>query len=117
MRSNRLKSRASINITMYQLADKYLIPSLKAYASLDLDWCLGGQKSYRAVYYTVRYSGMSFNSMGEELKTVLAQHVASDYMALWNGNDEAAKGIKDWFRGDDDFVFLVMDSLASGPRK
>lgn len=109
VQTDRLRARSEVDISMYQLAFKYSIPSLEDYALLRLwsNW-LSNFDTFEVV--SKMYPDYDF--VDDRIKRVIAYAIERNYRMVRTTNSEAAAGVRGWLRHDDRLCFMVMDRLA-----
>lgn len=114
------RSSAEIDVLVYQLADKYGVPTLQRYALSRLrkslhpspNPCAVSGFSPPTVLAAMKQVVPDYTMADTELKKALAYGTAQHCATVTGVGSDEASTVREWLRSDDELCFMVMDVLA-----
>lgn len=110
--ADRHELPTEIDISMYALADKYGISSLRQHALDKLEQNMDySSKNYGGIFRSGFMIDQDIYDLDEKLKKILAQYISKHYKMIRTEDNAEASAVRGWLLNDPDFTIMVLDQL------
>lgn len=107
------ESYTEIDISMYMLADKYEIPSLRQHTLDRLEQQMNYESmDYGGIFKSGHLFFRDFCDLDERLRKMLAQYISKHYKMIRTENGAEERKVRTWLIEDEDLALMVLDRLV-----